>query len=92
VSRLRDRPTVDLIFLIFALTVCFVVVLAATAMVYTAIWAPQVNRAALVTRVTAMVNTMIGAIIGYAAGSSRPANPTPSEHPDQPGADENPPE
>jgi protein-S-isoprenylcysteine O-methyltransferase Ste14 len=67
-SRLRDRATGDLLVLMIAGTVCFSVLAAGGACVVALIIDPDANVVPVVSRVTGVINTLIGLLAGFLAG------------------------
>lgn len=64
----RDRPTPDLIVICLTGLVVFVVGVFVMMLLVAEIWRPETDLAVLTTRIAAITNTLIGAIVGYLAG------------------------
>jgi hypothetical protein len=70
VTRLRDRTTGDLLVMLIASTVCFLVVGTGVTIMVVEILNPQVDTEGAVGQVSDVVNTLIGLLAGFLAGRS----------------------
>jgi hypothetical protein len=68
VTRLRDRPTADLIVLGLLAVVTFAVVISTLGVIALDLMGHDQNVAALAGRLADITNTLIAAIVGYLAG------------------------
>lgn len=66
--RFRDRPTGEILVLSVTFTVCFGVLASGLLVAILAIFRPGVDITIWVTRVTGILNTMIGLLAGFLAG------------------------
>lgn len=67
-DRLRDRPTSDLVVMFLAALVGFILVVATFGVILLELYGDDVDISVLATRLAAITNTLIGAIVGYLAG------------------------
>ena len=67
-ARFRDRPTGELMVLMVATTVCVSIVATGTFIAVIVLVRPGVDVSVWVTRVTGLLNTMIGLLAGFLAG------------------------
>lgn len=67
-ARLRDRSTGDLLVLMIAGTVCFMVISTGAAIVVIEIVNPSSDTSSAVRQVTGIINTLIGLLAGFLAG------------------------
>lgn len=67
-SRLRDRPTPDLIVIALTVVVAVCIVGLAAAVIISSIWFPSHDVASLTQRIGTILSSLIGAIVGYLAG------------------------
>jgi hypothetical protein len=68
VRWLRDRSTGDMLVLMIAGTVCWSVLASGALVGIVSLFRPEVDVSLWVTRVTSLVNTMIGLLAGFLAG------------------------
>lgn len=66
--RLRDRPTGDLLVLMIAGTVCFVVLGSGFTALVIEVINPDVDTAPIIRQVSDIVSTLIGLLAGFLAG------------------------
>lgn len=77
-SRLRDRPAIELVILTFAVTVCIVIFMLALGIVLAGTLTPNSAESERYLQVlVSLVATLLGALLGLLAGrtSARPAAP-----------------
>lgn len=70
--RWRDRPTADIIVLILAVSVGLIVVVLTLAVVLAQFISPNLDFVAAARVISGVINTVIGALIGYMAGNRMP--------------------
>lgn len=71
---MRDRPTADLIMVFLAGVTGATIFLCVLAILFLEVTKPSVNTTALASRLAGMVNSLIGAIVGYVAGRGTSRN------------------
>lgn len=67
-SRLRDKPTGDLMVLMIATTVCSSVFVGGAALVALAIFRPDLDTSNFARNIADLLNTLIGLLAGFLAG------------------------
>jgi hypothetical protein len=67
-ARIRDRSTGDLLVLMIAGTVCFMVLATGASIVVIEIVNPSADTSSAVRQVTGIINTLIGLLAGFLAG------------------------
>jgi hypothetical protein len=67
-TRLRDRPTGDLMVLLVAFTVCGSVVLGGAAVITVTLFRPDVDVSNAARNIADLLNTLIGLLAGFLAG------------------------
>jgi hypothetical protein len=67
-ARIRDRSTGDLLVLLVAGTVCFMVLATGATIMVIEIVNPESDTTSAVRQVTGIVNTLIGLLAGFLAG------------------------
>jgi len=67
-ARLRDRSTGDLMVLLIAGTICFMVVGTAAAVVVVEIVNPKIDTSTATRQISDVINTLIGLLAGFLAG------------------------
>ena len=67
-TRLRDRPTGDLMVLMVATTVCSSVFVGGAAIVFLAVLRPDLDTANFARNIADLLNTLIGLLAGFLAG------------------------
>lgn len=89
-SKLTDRPTGEIIRLMLASVICFVVTLESIVIGVVGVWRPNANTTAALHIVFDVVGVMLGAVVGYGAGvayggSKPPGGQKPVSRDDDPG-------
>lgn len=69
VPKLTDRPTGEIIRLLLASVICFVVVLESIVIGFVGVLHPNANTTASLHIVFDVVGVMLGAVVGYGAGT-----------------------
>ena len=69
-TRLRERPTGDLMVLMVALTVCGSVVFGGMAIIVVTLVRPDVDVSNAARNIADLLNTLIGLLAGFLAGSA----------------------
>lgn len=82
--RLRDRSTGEIMVIAITLTVCFGVIASGTFVGIIVLFRPEVDVTPWITRVTGLLNTMIGLLAGFLAGRTDRAVEHGGETKDQP--------
>ena len=67
-TRLRDRPTGDLMVLLVAVTVCGSVVFGGVAVILVTLFQPDVDVTNAARNIADLLNTLIGLLAGFLAG------------------------
>ena len=89
-TRLRDRPTADLIVIFLAAVIGFYVVGSLVALVVFAFIDVEIDVGAVIGRIGQVVSAILGAVVGYIGGRATGASeaskepPTPQGGPDDP--------
>jgi len=65
---LRDRSTGEIMVLAITFTVCFGILASGGLVAILVIWHPTVDVSPWITRITGLLNTMIGLLAGFLAG------------------------
>jgi len=68
VTKLRDRSTGDILVLLIAGTVCFMVLATGGTIAIVEITSPSSDTTAAIRAVTGIINTLIGLLAGFLAG------------------------
>ena len=67
-ARLRDRPTGELLIMTITFTVCFSVLASGAAILLIEVIHPETDVSLWVSKVTGVLNTLIGLLAGFLAG------------------------
>jgi len=73
-TRLRDRPTSDLIVIALTAVVAGMLIIGVIGVMLLSIFRPHANIEALTTRLGTLASSLVGAIVGYLAGRNVPSN------------------
>ena len=84
-KRLRERSTGEIMVLMITSTVCFGIIASGALVAILVIWHPSVDVTPWITRITGLLNTMIGLLAGFLAGrtDSLTQRPPPPQDKDQ---------
>lgn len=67
-TRMRDRPTADLIVIFLAFVVGTILLVTTMAVIFLAVFEPQADASEVIQRIGTIVANLAGAIVGYIAG------------------------
>jgi glycopeptide antibiotics resistance protein len=83
-KRLRERPAGEIVILILASAAGLLIVTSGVSMLLVFLFRPEENLAAVASGIGDVINTIVGALIGYLAGTTMKKEPDDKDPPDPP--------
>jgi hypothetical protein len=83
-KKLRERPAGEIVILILASAAGLLIVATGISMVVVFLFRPTENLAAMANGIGNVINTIVGALIGYLAGTTMKKGPDDKDPPDPP--------